>query len=618
MMKITLSNFPIKFQILFGFLPMLFVLLLLAVNSLNYFSQSEKTVDMLSEIQQETIIFGNIKKDLIALQRNVLVYSYIGYSGVLKKIGFLQSNLEENFNRIDIASKHTKEIAPVFSMMFENYTSYSSHFKRAVREKQKVTQLYQKQLDPTYNELNDLLLTIQKHVEVNKDYKLLYFLEKNHLDVISIKENLYKFDHKPDSKLIIDNRKHFKRLQVYLLDIKNRNSDITLQELITRFLQELDSLEDISKEIIQTSQSYTRLVNIVMAGKSSEIQNLINQLNDLLDKETEILNQEITDETNQSRIFFIGLLITAIIIGIALPFIVANSIATPVSNMATILQNLSKGNIDLTIPAQNRQDEVGEMAKAANAFKITAQDLEHQTAELEEFAYRTSHDLRSPLISSITLLSLIKKSLKRQAYNRVEENVDLVSQTLSQLEKLVRDILDLMKTKNEEEDEKPFNIAIAIDESLHKISHMVHFERLIIQKNIDFDSLIMTKSNRMNLIIENLLSNAVKYQDTQKASSFIKIDCYHKNNRLFLSVEDNGLGIPKQYQDQLFTMFKRFHPKASFGSGLGLYMLQKSAKVLRGEVHYTDISTGSRFTLDIPYVPVKSASSNNVLSHPEM
>jgi|GEM_PF-1667820 len=597
----SLSRFPIKYQILIGFIPVFIILLILAVNSLRYFSKADAALVKLTVMQREAMAFGDIKKDLISLQRNVMVYSYIGYSGVLKKISFTQNILEENFKKIDFYAKESEQIKTVFSGMYENYTHYNKHFKQAINEKDKLAKLYANQLESISTITQSHFNNIQLSIKQNKNYKLLYFIEKINLDLFIVKNNLYSFEHKPDSKLIIDNRKRFKRIHTYLLDIANQSKDKALQADIEQFLNDIQTYNAINKSIIRTSQSYTRLVNVVMAGKSSEIQSLIEALNILLYNETNILKNKVKKDVARSRFHFIILLVIALIIGLLTPFFVARSIANPVMQMANILQTLSKGNIDMEIPALNRKDEVGEMAKAANAFKITAQELKHQTAELEEFAYRTSHDLRSPLVSSITLLGIVKKSIRKQAYERVESSVDLVTESLIKLETLVKDILDLTKTKNAVEQEKPFNIAAAIDNSLNKISHMSGFERLSINKTINVDSDIFIKVSRITLIIENLLSNAVKYQDPKTPNPYIHIDCYIHEGQLILSIEDNGLGIPKAYQDQLFSMFKRFHPKVSFGSGLGLYMLKKSADVLQGNIHFVDTGNGAKFVLSIPY-----------------
>ena len=97
-----------------------------------------------------------------------------------------------------------------------------------------------------------------------------------------------------------------------------------------------------------------------------------------------------------------------------------------------------------------------------------------------------------------------------------------------------------------------------------------------------------------------MLSNAIKYQDINKTHSFIKITSYQEQNHVVFEVRDNGLGVPKNQQENMFKMFKRFHPRTSFGSGLGLYMMKKSADVLKGNIYYKDTGDGSVFKLKLP------------------
>ena len=99
---------------------------------------------------------------------------------------------------------------------------------------------------------------------------------------------------------------------------------------------------------------------------------------------------------------------------------------------------------------------------------------------------------------------------------------------------------------------------------------------------------------------ENLISNAVKYQDVTESQSWINITTAKEGNSFVLAVEDNGLGIPKSHHEDLFSMFKRFHSKVSFGSGLGLYMVKKSADILGGELTFESPEKGVKFKLTIP------------------
>lgn len=232
--------------------------------------------------------------------------------------------------------------------------------------------------------------------------------------------------------------------------------------------------------------------------------------------------------------------------------------------------------------------------------KKTQQKLQHANAELEEFAYRTSHDLRSPLISSITLLDIARRALETDKIDKALKSIDLTQDSLVKLEALVQDILLLTQTKNMHEKSKLVDVSALLNESISKLSYMTNFDRLDIQKDLQFEGHINLKVSRFRLIIENLISNAIKYQDIEEDASFIKITTEEKKQFFVLTIEDNGLGIPKEHQDKLFSMFKRFHTKVSFGSGLGLYMVKKSADILDAKLIFEDSGKGCIFKLKIP------------------
>jgi K+-sensing histidine kinase KdpD len=65
-----------------------------------------------------------------------------------------------------------------------------------------------------------------------------------------------------------------------------------------------------------------------------------------------------------------------------------------------------------------------------------------------------------------------------------------------------------------------------------------------------------------------------------------------EDDNIILEVEDNGLGISEEQHEKMFTMFKRFHPKVSFGSGLGLYMMKKSVDIIGANIIFTDTGNG--------------------------
>ncbi|MDU0352810.1 PAS domain-containing sensor histidine kinase [Paraglaciecola aquimarina] len=232
--------------------------------------------------------------------------------------------------------------------------------------------------------------------------------------------------------------------------------------------------------------------------------------------------------------------------------------------------------------------------------KKSEEAIRQANAELEEFSYRTSHDLRSPLVSSIKLLDMVQFAIQNDEKDQALMSIGYVQKSLYQLESLVKDILTLAQVTKEPENVELVNIETLVSQALDKLQHMDNFDRLVIERDMRFNDQFLTKKNRLVLIIENLLSNAVKYQDLKKDASFLQISSYQEDNHLVLKVSDNGLGIPENQQNQLFQMFKRFHPKIAFGSGLGLYMMKKSVDILEGKIRFENQNDGCAFIVTLP------------------
>lgn len=220
--------------------------------------------------------------------------------------------------------------------------------------------------------------------------------------------------------------------------------------------------------------------------------------------------------------------------------------------------------------------------------------------ELEEFTYRTSHDLRSPLVSSIALLDVMDEALQEEDNETAQECLGHVQTSLKKLEALVKDILMLTHAKNADEGLEAADFSSIVSSTLENFSHMENFDDVNIQLCLNYTDYFLTRKSRLVNIVENLISNAIKYQDTLKPDSYIRLSSFKEGALIIFEVRDNGLGIPTEQQGKLFTMFNRFHPKTSFGSGLGLYLIKESARVLNGSINYEDTGDGSIFRLEIP------------------
>jgi PAS domain S-box-containing protein len=230
----------------------------------------------------------------------------------------------------------------------------------------------------------------------------------------------------------------------------------------------------------------------------------------------------------------------------------------------------------------------------------TEKKLQETNLELEEFAYRTSHDLRSPLVSSIRLLDITARILEKGDSEKALLHISVIQESLTKLETLVADLLALTKTSKTEAQYENTSLNESIQNTKDKLSHLSGFSDIEFIVDVNTNDQIFTDPLTLSVIFENLISNAVKYRDENKSSQFIKVSCENKKNSHVITISDNGIGIPVKYQTKLFNMFSRFHPKVSFGSGLGLYILKKAVEKIGGSVSFNTASEHTTFVVVLP------------------
>ncbi|WEZ84062.1 PAS domain-containing sensor histidine kinase [Rhizobium sp. 32-5/1] len=227
-------------------------------------------------------------------------------------------------------------------------------------------------------------------------------------------------------------------------------------------------------------------------------------------------------------------------------------------------------------------------------------DILEANAELEEFSYRTSHDLRSPIASSLGLVGIARDMIDTGDTQDLKQVLGRIETSFRKLDHLIQNIISLTRTKAMEEAESRIPIAQTVRETLERLHYMENAERLRVDIAIDDELTTMRRASRFQIIIDNLLSNAIKYQDPVQTRPEIRIGATVNSGNLVLTVADNGLGIEPGTEHHLFQMFKRLHPQHSFGSGLGLYILKKSVEQLGGTVAYNRLQAGSLFTVTLP------------------
>jgi two-component system, LuxR family, sensor kinase FixL len=227
--------------------------------------------------------------------------------------------------------------------------------------------------------------------------------------------------------------------------------------------------------------------------------------------------------------------------------------------------------------------------------------LKQSNEELSQFAYRTSHDLKSPLTSIRRLSDYIKEDIISNNINEAIDNIEKVASQAQKLEELVIDILDLAKADLIEDAEiTPISFSSLIHQIIEKHSIIIENNAVSIIYDDIIDNKLKSEKIRINQILENLITNSIKYSDPDKKDRYVKIYTKIDHDKFSIFVEDNGLGVPNSKKEELFQIFKRFHPQAASGSGMGLAIVKRHIEKLNGSIDVTSVNEKTVFEINIP------------------
>ena len=245
------------------------------------------------------------------------------------------------------------------------------------------------------------------------------------------------------------------------------------------------------------------------------------------------------------------------------------------------------GGVVILLLLYNRQ------LKRAVAVRTTV--LEKTNNELDRFVYSVSHDIKSPLSSIQGIINLMKVDPQGN-----EKYVQLIETSIHQLDNFTSEILDFSKNSRTEITIEPVDVNELIENCIEELKYLDENNKVEFIKEFDPLGEINTDGWRLRIIISNLVSNAIKYRDPGKESSFVKIRTRAGNKMTHIDFEDNGIGIESHHLDKIYDMFYRATSESK-GSGLGLYIVSETVKMLNGKIGITsERKGGTIIKLKIP------------------
>lgn len=405
-----------------------------------------------------------------------------------------------------------------------------------------------------------------------------------------------------------------------LINYSKKVSDSDEAAHLSRLAKNLVLFKEQQNKIENVAHTQNRSVAIQMLKeKTSPLGNqLIATLRHISDpKKWQMERAFIKGEDQEKFIKNISIvfLVLSIVGGAALGLILVRAVIIPLNRTMKLADAISKGDysvdnkiysgdkkLDKALKTMTHQldDKNRENEHQRDKLEKYNKELETSNEELSQFSYRTSHDLKAPLITVRGLANVICEDLAEGDYEEVEQNSRKISTHVQKLEDLVVDILNLSKAELEITKNEKLNITNIVHDIESRLQSIYIDNQVELVCDIDSSMTVYSSKVRLTQILENLISNAIKYKDMSKANQFVKISFLNKNNKQLCIVEDNGIGIPNEFKDQVFNMFQRFHPKIAYGSGLGLYIIKKHVEKMKGKITFVSTNKGTKFIVELP------------------
>lgn len=237
--------------------------------------------------------------------------------------------------------------------------------------------------------------------------------------------------------------------------------------------------------------------------------------------------------------------------------------------------------------------DIQEQKIAQQKLEQTLSELHAKNFELDQFVYKTSHDLRAPLTSILGLINISK--LEQDEITKMHYT-DLIENRVHKLDNFIRSMLDYSRNTRTVRVVEQIDFKALLAECLTELAYMKNFIRVEVTMAVAGEVFYSDKF-RLKIIFSNLISNAIKYQDLTKEQSKLNITIDVTQKQASLQFVDNGLGIEQPYLEKIFNMFFRATHQAD-GSGLGLYIVKQTVDVLQGSIQVeSQIGQGTRFII---------------------
>lgn len=244
-------------------------------------------------------------------------------------------------------------------------------------------------------------------------------------------------------------------------------------------------------------------------------------------------------------------------------------------------------------------------------MKLSKEELIEKVISLEkskecqdDFILNISHDLRTPLNVILSILQVYKNDYINNKNSKLQEHLDIIKRNSYKILKLIDNLIDTTKLEKnhysiEKENVDIINLIEWNVSSIDKYAKQKNIS-LVFDTNVE-ECIIAVDPEAIDRIIMNLISNSIKFSPKD---SNLYINVWKNNSEIIISIKDEGIGIPKEEQKQIFNRFVKSskNNKSEYcGSGIGLDLVRYLTEAHDGVINLiSEENKGCEFIIKLP------------------
>jgi signal transduction histidine kinase len=246
--------------------------------------------------------------------------------------------------------------------------------------------------------------------------------------------------------------------------------------------------------------------------------------------------------------------------------------------------------------ARNLDQQVQERTKE---LSVSNNLLLEKNKELDEFIYKSAHDLRGPIARFKGLSQLIQMEYDQK--NDISDHLKHLNHSANHMDNMLKRLSNVYEISARPISPQKIDINMILETVFDRLTGEENLDNVSVEVDNQVKDLIQLDPSLLHLILKNLIGNAIRFSDPLKLKKWVKINIEVIDKKLIISVKDNGIGIKKEQHENIFDLFY-VGSELPKGPGLGLYICKIITKKLNGNINlnYSEVEKETEFKTSIP------------------